>query len=77
MKQLLNNFKNWIKENDKIKHFIVCFIGSFLFGYGFGVGAGLAAEYKDMAWGGKWGWCDLLADALGTIIGGLIHIIIF
>ena len=69
--------KSWLMNNvDKVKHFIVCFIGTIIFGIGFGIGAGLAAEYKDKAWGGKWDWYDLLADALGTIAGGVVNYIL-
>ena len=45
--------------DDKLKHIIVCFIGSLLFSYGFGLGAGFAAEYKDKAWGGTFDWWDI------------------
>lgn len=65
------------KRNDKVKHFVVCLVGSFVFGYGFGIGAGLAAEYKDRAWGGLWGWGDLVADALGTVAGSVVRYLIF
>lgn len=66
--------KAWLKDNtDKVKHFAVCLLGSMFLGVGFGIGAGLAAEYKDKAWGGKWDWYDLLADALGTVVGGVVH----
>lgn len=66
--------KKWIINNlDKVKHFAVCFGGTAIFGVGFGIGAGLAAEYKDKAWGGKWDWYDIAADALGTVAGALIH----
>lgn len=66
--------KAWLKDNtDKVKHFAVCFGGTVIFGVGFGIGAGLAAEYKDKAWGGKWDWYDIVADALGTVAGALIR----
>lgn len=65
----------FMQNSDKVKHFAVCALGSAVFGIGFGIGAGLAAEYKDKAWGGKWDWYDILADALGTIVGGLIHVL--
>ena len=63
--------------DDKLKHTIVCLIGSLFFGYGFGLGAGIAAEYKDKAWGGKFDWIDLTADAIGTIAGGMAHYLLF
>lgn len=74
----LNSAWKWFdRRNDKVKHFVVCFVGSFVFGYGFGIGAGLAAEYKDRAWGGFWGWDDLVADALGTVAGSVVRYLIF
>jgi hypothetical protein len=41
--------------------------------------AGLAAgmEFKDRAWGGKWDWLDIAADAIGTLVGEIVHFAIF
>ena len=66
--------------DDKLKHIIVCFIGSLLFGYGFGLGAGFAAEYKDKACGGLFDYKDLIATIIGSVIGqltqfGLVYVI--
>lgn len=62
---------------DRIAHLFVCFFGSAVFGYGFGIGAGIAAEYKDKVWGGGWDWWDIAADAMGTVLGELVHHAIF
>jgi hypothetical protein len=74
---ILNAWKWFNGLDDKMKHTIVCFIGSLCFGYGFGLGAGFAAEYKDKAWGGSWDWWDIVADMVGTIIGGMAHYLLF
>lgn len=63
--------------NDKVKHLIVCFIGSLLFGYGFGIGAGIAAEYKDKVHTGNFEWADLIADGVGTVIGTALRYYLF
>lgn len=61
---------------DKLAHFLVCLFGSIVFTAGFGIGAGLAAEFKDVAHGGKWSWGDITADIAGTLVGGIINILI-
>ena len=85
MKKIIEKIKRFILTiwawftglDDKLKHTIVCLIGSLFFGYGFGLGAGIAAEYKDKAWGGTFDWWDIAADMVGTIIGGMVHYLIF
>ena len=74
---ILSTWKWFNSLDDKLKHTIVCLLGSLLFGYGFGLGAGFAAEYKDKAWGGTFDWWDIAADLTGTIIGGICHYLIF
>lgn len=78
IKALVSDAWKWFNSlDDKLKHTIVCLIGSLAFGYGFGLGAGIAAEYKDKAWGGTFDWWDIAADMVGTIIGGMLHYLIF
>ena len=43
----------------------------------FGVGAGLTAEIKDMQSDGRWDWLDIAADAIGTLVGEIVHFAIF
>lgn len=62
-----------MKHLDKLKHFAACFVGSLFFGFGFGIGAGVCKEWCDELYGGKWDWYDLIADIIGTVIGGLLH----
>ena len=60
-----------------IFHLLGCLIGSALLGWEFGVGAGLTAEIKDMQSGGRWDWLDIAADAIGTLVGEIVHFAIF
>lgn len=67
---------NWLKESNRLKHFIYgipCgFLGTVLFVTGIAVGM----EFKDQQWGGKWDWLDLLSTILGGVIGQLLQIIL-
>lgn len=38
--------------------------------------AAFTAEYKDMAWGGKWDWTDLACTIAGGAVGFFLHTII-
>lgn len=65
-----------MKHKDKLLHFAICAVGSAFLGYGFGIGAGLTKEWCDHLYGGKVDWWDLLADFLGTVIGGTMRVIV-
>lgn len=62
---------------DKLYHFGVCLIASFLVGVvnpfagaTFAAGLGLGKEYGDSkAKGNRWDWLDIVADAFGMVIG--------
>lgn len=64
-------------ESNRLAHIVACLLGSAAFGWGFGIGAGLAAEAKDLRYGGRWDWLDIAADAVGTLLGGIVHFAIF
>ena len=64
-------------KSNHILHLLGCLIGSALLGWEFGVGAGLTAEIKDMQSGGRWDWLDIAADAIGTLVGEIVHFAIF
>lgn len=72
MKRLWAKLKSsWLFQSNHHKHIAGCFLGTLICSWGFGVGAGLAMEYKDKASGGKWDWQDILADAIGTVLGAI------
>ena len=63
-------------HKDKLYHFGICFMVS-IFNPWLAVGLALGKEYGDSkAQGNTWSWCDILADALGVILGGLIGILV-
>lgn len=64
-------------KSNRILHLFGCLVGSALFGWQFGIGAGLAAEIKDVQGGGRWDWLDVAADAIGTLLGEIVHFVIF
>lgn len=58
---------------DKLYHFSICLIASLVHPW-LAVGLALGKEYGDSkAVGNKWDWFDILADALGIILGLLIR----
>jgi len=58
---------------DKLYHFGICFIVS-IFQPWLAVGLALGKEYGDSrSQGNTWSWGDILADALGIILGVLIR----
>lgn len=66
---------------DKLEHFAVCLIPALVFG-GYGVilstGLAIGKEYGDSkAIGNKWDWLDIVADALGIIVGFALNRIIY
>ena len=66
-------------DKNSLKHFAACFIPSLfgLYGASFAAGAAITKEYFDKQVGGHWCWWDLLADLIGIIVGGAIHLLIF
>ena len=64
-------------DRDKRLHFAVCLLLAIISPM-LAIGAALGKEYGDKhAKGNHWCWLDLLADALGTLVGTAIHIGIF
>lgn len=73
----MNDFIKFLQNvPDKLAHIVICMLGSTVFTCAFGLGATIAAEYKDLVWGGKWDWLDFAAGIFGTILGGLINFLI-
>ena len=59
---------------DTWQHFLVC-LGASIIDTGFAIGLALGKEYGDSkAIGNKWDWKDILADAIGIVLGTAIRI---
>ena len=57
---------------DKAYHLIVCLICAIIHPL-FAIGIAIGKEYGDSkASGNHWCWYDLIADLIGTIIGGVV-----
>ena len=73
-------FPKFIKP-DKLYHFIICFMLSFLFGsYGVvaSISAGVTKEFSDsINPNSHWSWGDILADFLGIAIGYPLGLFVF
>ena len=72
---------SWFTESNRWKHFLFAIPSAFLLTFLFALGLGVGMEFKDKQWGGKWDWLDLLATALGGLVGqalqiGFIYLII-
>ena len=69
---------------DKIIHMFICSLASLVFSFVGGWPMGLVVallsatvkEYIDQARYGGWSWQDLLADALGILVGITAYLII-
>lgn len=67
---------SWFTESNRPKHFkyaILCGLaGTFLFALGVAMGM----EYKDYRYGNKWDWLDIVATALGGLVGQALQILL-
>lgn len=85
MKEILKKIVNFLKQSDKLKHCLVNLLVMLIAGsiniriglaVGLAVGLSLGKEYGDSkAPGNKWDWYDILADAIGIVIGLLLVLI--
>ena len=63
-----------LTDRDKRLHFAVCLLLAIISPM-LAIGAALGKEYGDKnAKGNHWCWLDLLADGLGVLVGGVVHI---
>ena len=83
MKEILKKIVNFLKQSDKLKHCLVNLLVMLIagsiniwLGIGLAVGLSLGKEYGDSkAPDNKWDWYDILADAIGIVIGLLLVLI--
>mgnify|MGYP007065044234 CR=1 FL=1 len=83
MKETIKRIISKLKNKDKLLHFIVNLIVVLSIGWinlplaiGLAVGLSVGKEYGDSkAQGNKWDWYDILADAIGIVIGLLLVLI--
>ena len=70
---------DWLLASNRPQHLLCVFAVSLLLGWSGSVGAIVALEYKDVQHGGWpcWDWLDCLAGAIGGMIGGAVHWLIF
>lgn len=61
----------WLRESNRLKHFIYSIPCGLIGGFLFVLGLGIGMEFKDREHGGKFDWLDLLATILGGIIGAI------
>ena len=72
-----------IREQDKIKHFAVCFLLQWLFLPWMSLASsivitsliGLAKEFWDQRYGTGFCWYDMLANALGMVCGIAVYLL--
>lgn len=83
MKETIKRIINKLKNKDKLLHFIVNLVVVLSIGWinlplaiGLAVGLSLSKEYGDSkAPGNKWDWYNILADAIGIVIGLILVLI--
>ena len=83
MKETIKRIISKLKNKDKLLHFIVNLIVVLSIGWinlplaiGLAVGLSVGREYGDSkAPDNKWDWYDILADAIGIVIGLLLVLI--
>lgn len=72
----MNMIWKWFIDSNHYKHFSACAIIALICGFVPSMITGLAVEYKDYSWGGEFDWSDIIADALGAILGTAIRFLI-
>lgn len=67
---------NWLTKSNRLWHLLCVCLMSIVLDWQGGVGAIIALEYKDVQRGGWkcWDWFDVLAGAIGCLIGSLFHL---
>ena len=68
---------SWINESNRIKHLLYAIPAGALLTILFAAGLAVGMEFKDRAYGNEWDWLDIAADAIGTLVGEIVHFAIF
>lgn len=63
------------KNKDKVLHLIVCIVVSII-DIPLAIGLAVGKEYGDYAHIKSWSYGDFIADGLGIIVGGTIHLFV-
>lgn len=72
----MNNCTDTYTSSDKWKHLIVCFCLSVLSPI-IGIVAGVTKElYDHHQQGNHWCWKDIVADAVGVVLGSAVHFLL-
>lgn len=66
----------WLKESNRLEHFKYAIPAAFLLSLPFALGLGIGMEFKDKQYGNKFDWLDVLATALGGLIGQVLRVVL-
>ena len=66
----------WLKESNRLKHFLYAIPIGFLFTILCVLGVASGLEFKDKQYGNQWDWLDWSATMLGGLVGQLLQIIV-
>jgi fructose-specific phosphotransferase system IIC component len=67
---------SWLITSNHWKHVSACFGISLIGGFIAGMVAGVAVEWTEKLCGNSFDWSDILADLIGSAVGGAINILI-
>ena len=79
MSDKLHKLFGWLLVSNRPVHLLCVGVMSLLLGWSAGIASIISLEYKDVQRGGWtcWDWLDCAAGAIGCVIGGLVHWILF
>lgn len=64
---------NWLKESNRIEHLRYGYITACFLSVLFTIGCAVGMEFKDWQYGGKFDFLDIVATALGGILGQVVQ----
>ena len=70
------NMAMWLQDSNRQKHFLYAIPAATTLTILFALGLAFGMEFKDREYSNKWDWLDILATALGGLIGQIIQILI-